>query len=238
MLKKYILALFLFFVVVIGSQYVNFNTSYNVGSVRQVYNSSLEKSKFAVKEIMEENEKISIRAYFPETKYPKCNEIIQNYINSEIKFFKNESEHFDGENEKCTFDVTFDSYEYGKYISIVLNITYFTGGAHPNEIIKSVCFDTKNNLEVTIDDLVKNNNHILGKLSSITYDVLKNEERIKEYGNEEMLKDGTKPLNASFSNFAFSKNGMIIFFNRYQVAPYVAGTFKVNISYEQLEFNI
>ena len=238
MLKKYILALFLFFVVVIGSQYVNFNTSYNVGSVRQVYNSNLEKSKFAVKEIMEENEKISIRAYFPETKYPKCNEIIQNYINSEIKLFKNESEHFDGENEKCTFDVTFDSYEYGKYISIVLNITYFTSGAHPNEIIKSVCFDTKNNLEVTIDDLVKNNNHILGKLSSITYDVLKNEERIKEYGNEEMLKDGTKPLNASFSNFAFSKNGMIIFFNRYQVAPYVAGTFKVNISYEQLELNI
>ena len=90
MLKKYILALFLFFVVVIGSQYVNFNTSYNVGSVRQVYNSNFEKSKFSVKEIMEENEKISIRAYFPETKYQKCNEIIQNYINSEIKLFKNE----------------------------------------------------------------------------------------------------------------------------------------------------
>ena len=62
MLKKYILALFLFFVVVIGSQYVNFNTSYNVGSVRQVYNSNLEKSKFAVKEIMEENDKIKMRA--------------------------------------------------------------------------------------------------------------------------------------------------------------------------------
>ena len=86
--------------------------------------------------------------------------------------------------------------------------------------------------------MVRNNNHILGKLSSITYDLLKNEERIKEYGNDEMLKDGTKPLNASFGNFAFSKNGMIIFFNRYQVAPYVAGTFKVNISYEQLELNI
>ena len=53
-----------------------------------------------------------------------------------------------------------------------------------------------------------------------------------------MLKDGTKPLATSFGNFAFSKNGMIIFFNRYQVAPYVAGTFKVNISYEQLELNI
>lgn len=49
-----------------------------------------------------------------------------------------------------------------------------------------------------------------------------------------MIEDGTKPINNNFKNFAFSEDGLIIFFEQYQVAPYSFGNFEVIIPYSKL----
>ena len=64
---------------------------------------------------------------------------------------------------------------------------------------------------------------------------MKDNENIKEYSSEEMLKKGTKPNLDNFRNFVFDKNDIVIFFNQYDVAPYVAGSFIVRVPYSKIE---
>ena len=50
-----------------------------------------------------------------------------------------------------------------------------------------------------------------------------------------MLLEGTSPKEENFKNFAFSKDGLILFFEQYQVAPYSEGSFRVVIPYDKIK---
>ena len=240
MLKKYILALFLFFMIVVIGNIISLDAKYDLGYIKQVYNSNLEKSKYTIKEILSEENSCSIKVYYPETNYKLLNESISNYINSNLEEFKKEVSviNKDEIDFKFNYDITFNSYEYNDYISIVLDITYYTGGAHPIEIIKSFNYNIKGNKMVTIEDLTNMNENILSILSERTYKILSKHERIEKYSDENFLTNGTSANIKNFSEFAFTKDGLIIFFNKYQVAPYVAGSFEVKLPYDVLKLNI
>jgi len=51
-----------------------------------------------------------------------------------------------------------------------------------------------------------------------------------------MLESGTRPTLQNFKNFAFGDDGLILFFENYQVAPYFYGSFQVKIPYSKLDF--
>lgn len=53
-----------------------------------------------------------------------------------------------------------------------------------------------------------------------------------------MLYEGTKPIKENFNNFIFSKNGLIIYFPQYQIAPYSQGEFNVIVPYNLLFKNM
>ena len=50
-----------------------------------------------------------------------------------------------------------------------------------------------------------------------------------------MILDGTLPKKENFSNFAFTDKGLLVFFNRYQIAPYSFGSFNITIPYSDLD---
>ena len=50
-----------------------------------------------------------------------------------------------------------------------------------------------------------------------------------------MILDGTLPKKENFSNFAFTDNGLLVFFNRYQIAPYSYGSFNIIIPYSDFD---
>lgn len=77
--------------------------------------------------------------------------------------------------------------------------------------------------------------NILKIFSKISYESLKDNDKILEYGNEEMFNKGIEEKIENFRNFVFDKNNIILFYNPYDVAPYVAGSFIVKIPYENLE---
>ena len=77
--------------------------------------------------------------------------------------------------------------------------------------------------------------NILEIFSKTSYESLKDNDKILQYGNEDMFKRGLEERIENFRNFAFDKNNLILFFNPYDVAPYVAGSFVVKIPYEKLE---
>lgn len=233
LIKKYILVTLLFFFFVIGTYLVsNFE---NTNEVRAVFNMTDLKSKCDIKEIVENTDNYNIKVYYPETKYKKLNEKINEKIKSCIEYFKNE---IDGikpqENTKYQLQITFNSYEYNEYFSYVFEIFYDFGGAHPNAIFWTVTYDVNKNKIIDIKSLVDKNKNILKLLSEYTFNELKSNEKIKENYVEDMLSQGTKPDIENFSNFAFTEKGLKIFFERYSVAPYSSGTFSVVVPYEKL----
>ena len=46
-----------------------------------------------------------------------------------------------------------------------------------------------------------------------------------------MMYEGTKPIKDNFKNFVFTKDGILLLFNYYQVAPYSQGEFQIIVPY-------
>ena len=174
-----------------------------------------------------------ILVYYPETNYDLLNKEITKNIDAYINEFKNDIKGVDVQlNQFYTLNIFYNSYSYKDYISYVFHIEYYTGGAHPNHDIWTITYDKSKNKIIDINDLIKTNPNILNTLSSISRkELLYN----KNIVNTNMMIEGTTPTIENFSNFVFSKDGLIIFFEYYQVAPYSSGEFQVKIPYDKLK---
>lgn len=187
------------------------------------------------------NEKsYKIEAYLPYTAYPILNTAIDSLASSYISDFKKEIQEYGIlTHQVYSMQITYDSYFYQDYISYVFWIFMDTAGAHPNTFIKTITFNKKTNEIVTIDSLVDKYSNILNVFSKISLDELKKSEKFIENGYNDilgLLESGTSPTLENFKNFAFSEDGMILFFEPYQVAPYFYGSFQVKIPYSKLDF--
>lgn len=121
-------------------------------------------------------------------------------------------------------------------ISIVMNISEYTGGAHGQERILTFNYDVKKQQEITIDDFIKKDPDFLEKLSKMTRVTLldkfmKSADLSADQIDKEMLYSGTTPEKENFSLFTLSTNDKITFyFPEYQVAPYVFGSSEINVN--------
>ena len=182
--------------------------------------------------IEEKNNNYKIIAYYPKTDYPKLNNVINDKIYEYIKEFKENVNSSDYPiNQYYSLIILYDCYEYDNYISYIFRIEDYTGGAHPNHRIYTVVYDIKNNVIITIDDLINKNQNILNIFSENSREILKSNDKIT---SSTMLYEGTKPKKENFTNFVFSKNGIILFFPQYQVAPYSQGEFNVVLDYKKI----
>ena len=50
--------------------------------------------------------------------------------------------------------------------------------------------------------------------------------------------DGTTPNKKNFTKLIFSNKGLILYFERYQIAPYYLGEYNITIPYNNLNINI
>ncbi len=169
--------------------------------------------------------------YIPDTRDEKLNKYIEINIDKYIADFNNLTKGKELSKYSYVLDIFFDTYlgENGKYISFVFHIFMDTGGAHPNTYIWSAVYDTKKKEIVNIDSITEKYKNFLVNISEYSYKVLAEDKNIKSYGTYDMLKEGTRPTKDNFRNFAIDKNNLVIFFEKYQVAPYVLGEFKVEI---------
>ena len=87
------------------------------------------------------------------------------------------------------------------------------------------------NKVISIEDLIKYNNQILNIFSKISREKLKNNKRIV---SASMFFEGTRPKKENFINFAFTKDGILLFYPYYQIAPYSEGEFNVIIPYDNI----
>lgn len=229
MQKNYILALFLFLVLIISTYFVTTTTDEYI--VKANENIEINTS---IKEINKEEEKYIIKAYIPETHIKELNSKIEETYNDIIsKFEKNVQDlKLLEDNRKFSLNVNFTEYTYNNYISFLITYSCDYGGAHPDIDVVTVNYNKKDKEFVDINKLIEKNKEILSVFSNISYESLK--DKIEEKEDSNMLKQGTSPIKNNFTKFVFSKDGIILFFSNYSIAPYYLGNFEVKIPYSKI----
>ncbi|RJQ24454.1 DUF3298/DUF4163 domain-containing protein [Candidatus Parcubacteria bacterium] len=122
------------------------------------------------------------------------------------------------------------------YISFILKINSFTGGANETQDLISFNHDLKNNKEVKLEDLFPNNPDYLKNISKTAEDNLTQQlesrwDRGASYKNaKNILEKGTAPNEENFKHFTLDDNNVYFYFPKSQVAPSSFGEQKITIS--------
>jgi len=128
-----------------------------------------------------------------------------------------------------------------KYISFVINIYYFVGGAHGSEEIYTFNYDIAQKKEITINDFLNSSTEALQKLSELSAQDVTSQLQATgiqiDSSLEQMIKKGTEPTVENFKDFNFNYNSLTIYFQKYQVAPGAAGSIKVTFYKNTLDQN-
>lgn len=212
------------------------NVDYVIGAKEEVKEtmSAANQDDYVLQRINEKYRNSNIESYFPVTKYEILNKEIKNIVDARIKRFKDNVK----DDIKYSMFINFDMYKCDNYIGFVFHVFEDFAGAHPNTYIVTVNYNIKSSSISNIDTLIKKNNSILSLMSKYSYTSLSNEDKIKEINMLSMLKNGTKPTKDNFDNFVFTKDGLTVFFEKYQIAPYAAGEFSLTIPYEELNLKL
>lgn len=174
-------------------------------------------------------EDTDIKVKYPIYEYYKLNKVITENINYYLK---------DNIDNYYFLYIDYKDYEYKEYISIVLYISYFTGGAHPNYEIKTINYNKSTNKFIDINALINMDKDILNKLSIYSREYFSNNDMFNDKVVFDMMIDGTKSIKDNYKYFNITSDGLIIYFNRYQIAPYYYGDYSITISYNYLNLSI
>lgn len=109
-------------------------------------------------------------------------------------------------------------------VSLRFNIsTYHRGAAHPSNRVMVMNFiDGK---RVQLSDLFVSGSDYLKPISEFCYKYF----IVKQFSDQNWIIEGTKPIIENYNTWFFTKTGISILFNNYQVAAYVYGEQRVEI---------
>jgi hypothetical protein len=128
-----------------------------------------------------------------------------------------------------------------KYLSFVINIYYFSGGAHGLNEVYAFNYDIVQKKELTINDFLGNSPQALQELSQIAAQQVTSQ--LQSSGVQiddvltQMIQQGTKPTLDNYHNFNFNYNSLTIYFQQYQVAPGYVGPVTITIFKNTLDEN-
>jgi hypothetical protein len=121
----------------------------------------------------------------------------------------------------------------------VSNDIYSIGAAHPYSYDEVFIYDKKIKKLVTSKELFIASSSYLQLLSELS--IADFQKRNKKLSSEDIVidaspsNDGFKPVAENFSQLLPTKDGLVVYFGDYQIAPRVAGPQQVVIPYSQLE---
>lgn len=163
------------------------------------------------------------------------NKEIETYINSFIKDIKAQSEEYAKEynNELSKDSIKYQYESYSNYnvsynknnlLSIPITTYDFTGGAHGMTYLKSFNYDLSTGDILTLKDMFKDN----VDYKKIVDDYINSEinKNAQMYFNS---KDGFNGINDN-QEFYIDDNGIVVYFQVYDIAPYYVGIPMFNIS--------
>lgn len=125
-----------------------------------------------------------------------------------------------------------------RYASFMVDIYYFSGGAHGTDQVFAFNYDLQNQKEITISDFMGSPAN-LDKLAKLSRDqVISQLQANGLQANDsltQMTNDGTKAVPDNYRNFNFGYGKFTVYFEQYQVAPGSAGTVTLNFYKSDLD---
>lgn len=139
-----------------------------------------------------------------------------------------------GDYDSYYFPWNFDVQSYvvrsdSKVFSLIAGYDTYLGGAHPSGYEFGYNFDTQSGEELTLKDVVKNTED----LKAIVIEKLGENPYADESFYDEWKEIVADEFAADAVNWCFDTSGLIIWFNSYEIAPYVTGPVDLEISYAE-----
>ncbi len=126
-----------------------------------------------------------------------------------------------------------------RYVSLFMGIEwYLRGAAHPSHTIDTYVYDYEKGALVGVSEFFKPGSAYLERLSVLAKEDLVKQSMRGDLGyvyDENIVNEGTFPIKENFARMLPMKDGLAIYFNEYQVAPYAAGPQQVMIPYAKLQ---
>jgi len=128
-----------------------------------------------------------------------------------------------------------------KYISFVINIYAFSGGANGREGIYSFNYDVVKKQVIDTKTFLNSSETVLQKISDLASQYVTSQLSTSGMQMDEvvtqMIKDGTAPTYDNFKTFTFNSNSVTFYFQKYQVAPGADGSFNFVLFSQILKSN-
>ena len=120
---------------------------------------------------------------------------------------------------KYSLNVGYHSFSSGSFVSYEFEIFMDTGGAHPNNLYKTLVFDLDGNT-VSLGDLFVNNANYLDRISEAakTQVAAQLKQRAGAEAVTSLIADGLSPKEENFTNFVIDSDRIRIFIPPYQAA--------------------
>lgn len=166
----------------------------------------------------------------PESQGQSMQEIGEIFIQDYDDFKSEIPESFGGWHYSATVNVEVLT---DSLLSLSVNDEYYTGGAHGGSGVYFINLNPKTGVEFTLDNFLKPEYH----------------EALTNFGNKVFRETRQLADTASLSdnyfefpedkfelnkNYGFKKEGIVFFYNNYEIAPYAAGPTEVLIPYDDL----
>ncbi|MVM41865.1 DUF3298 domain-containing protein [Spirosoma sp. HMF3257] len=118
-----------------------------------------------------------------------------------------------------------------KALTVKIETYAYTGGAHPNSSLSFYTFDRETGRMLTLNDMIADTTALLGVLEQAfrQQQNLLPKTNLEEQGY--FLRDGHFFLPA---NVGTSREGMVFYYNPYEIAAYAVGPIQVTVPYEKL----
>jgi hypothetical protein len=194
--------------------------------------------------------------YYYEIEYPtfvggdveireKINQEIYDHVQNELSIFLADFEDTDHEYDPGPWFLGISYYvnrNDDAFVSVVMQASIYTGGAHPNSYYNTFNFnleeggelmditDVFNPVATTINQQTGERQDFLDFISDYTMDEL----MAMDISDEDWIMSGAGPDKDNYQNFYLTDYEIVFAFDPYQVAAYAAGPQEIAISFEDL----
>ena len=124
----------------------------------------------------------------------------------------------------------------GSVFSMTTYYSTYTGGAHPNNVQEAVNFSLQTGEKLTLAEVLQPQGEasLEGMILEWLETKADNFGLFDEYQTVVADKFQNSALDAQSTAWYFSNNGLVVFFNPYDITPYAAGVVKIEFPYESL----
>ena len=173
-----------------------------------------------------------IEIYYPKSKNKILGEHIRYKLEMMANDFKKKADSLPELEEENKYSLKIEYNEYGNddFISYVFMVAEDLKPDKKNYFF-TINYNKKTNTFSNINDLMLKNSEILNIFSITSREKLANNTDLTDFN---LFISGTFPIKQNFSNFVYTNDGILLFFNEYQVSHNTDVKFKVLIPYAKL----